>query len=134
MEIREAVDTWGQSDDRRRFPGCEFDPSAPGTTVLVWNVPDGEVMLSFNAETERLDSYRTSSRRFPTRAGVRVGDSFAVLKDSEGSILSPLDLGITSTPKDGYWYTGDPARAEQLFTIAGGKITMISGGFLPVCE
>ena len=134
MEIREAMNTWGQPDDRRHFPGCELDPSAPYSEVLVWNVPDGDVMLSFNAETERLDSYRTSSRKFPTQTGVRIGDSFAVLKGSEGAALSPLNLGIASTPKDGYWYTGDPTRAEQLFTVAGGKITMISGGFLPVCE
>lgn len=134
MEISEVVELWGKPDIQKRFPGCELNPDARDNIVSTWYVPDGEVLAAFDAETRRLVSYRTSSRSYPTRSGVRVGDSFAVLKGSEGTALMPLSLGATSTAQNGYWYTGDPARAEQLFSVAGGKVTMISGGYLPACE
>jgi len=134
MEIKEVVDLWGVPDKRNRYPGCEIDPNSSPVIVLTWNVSDGDVGTTFNANTERLDSYRTSSRRFPTSRGVRIGDKFAVVKGTEGSTLQPLSLGLESTALDGFWFTGDLGRAAQLFTIAGGKITTISGGYLPPCE
>lgn len=134
MEIEEAIDLWGPPNDRHRYPGCELDPSAPDNITLTWNAPDGEVILGFNGETKRLESYRTSSKHFPTKLGVRVGDSFAVLEGSEGAALTPVSLGVDSTKQDGYWQTGDPSRASQLFAIAGGTITMISGGVIRFCE
>jgi hypothetical protein len=135
MEISEVVELWGEPDNRERFPGCELNPSAPDVIGLNWNLPDGVTSLSFNADTERLDSYRTSSKSYPTRTGVRVGDEFAVLKDSEGTSLQPVSLGTeTATAQSGVWQTGDPAGASQLFDIAGGKITSITGGEIQFCE
>ncbi len=133
-EINEVVDLWGDPDQRNRYPGCEIDPNSSPVIVHTWNVADGDVGTTFDANTERLDSYRTSSRRFPTSSGVRIGDKFAVVKGTEGSTLQALSLGLESTERDGFWLTGDIGCAAQLFTIAGGKITTISGGYLPPCE
>lgn len=134
MEISEVVEIWGDPDDRNRYPGCEIDPNGAPVIVLTWNVADGDVSTTFNAQTERLDSYRTSSREFPTSRGVRIGDKFAVAQGTEGSMLQPLNLGLESTSRDGFWFTGDLGRAAQLFTVAGSRITAISGGYLPPCE
>lgn len=134
MEIEEVTALWGKPDERNRYPGCEVNPNATPIIVLTWNVPDGDVIAQFSASTERLDSYQTSSQRFPTKRGVRIGDRFEVVEGTEGSMLQPLNLGIESTPQDGYWFTGDLSRAAQLFAVAGGKITTISGGYLPPCE
>lgn len=127
---------FGKPDQERQTPGCELaGPNATPVLQWTWNLSNGAVMLDFDATTNQLISYRTTSRDLPTTAGVRVGDSYATLSDAYGATLKPLQLGSAKpTSASGSWYTGRQGKAWLLFTIAGGAIRTIQGGNIQICE
>jgi hypothetical protein len=131
----EVEELFGAPDQEDELPGCELaGPNATPVLQWIWNLEDGSASIDFDAATEKLMSYRTSSSDLPTTNGARVGDSFEALRGSYGPTLKPLDLGVPSTEREGPWYVGDPAKSWLLFTVAGGKIKTIQGGNLTICE
>ncbi len=130
----EAEDLFGPPDQQDQFSGCEFDPNSPATLQFRYDVPDGSLAINFEATSNEMVSYQTTSSQFPTTLGDRVGDSFQSLQDNWGSSLTALDIGAPSTPRAGYWVVRDSPEAELLFDISGSRIKSISGGYLPPCE
>jgi hypothetical protein len=75
--------------------------------------------------------------------GNRVNDSFQSVRDTWAASLRPLNLGIASTPRTGYWYVNDIGKhaapitsfpPKIVFSVAGGKVRSIAGGEVPICE
>jgi hypothetical protein len=126
---------FGKPDQEGQNPGCELaGPNATPVLQWTWNLSDGAVTLDFDATSNQLISYRTTSRDLPTTAGVRVGDSYGTLSDAYGATLKPLALGTPPTSESGLWFTGLQGKAWILFTIAGGAVRTIQGGDVQICE
>jgi hypothetical protein len=112
-----------------------------------WDQRNGSFSAYFDSSKRKLASYTTTSPNFPTTLGNRVNDSFQSVRDTWASSLHPLNVGVASTPQDGYWYVSDvgkngkPVAPEVtayspkiLYTVAGGHVRSIAGGEVPVCE
>ncbi len=131
----EAEEAFGGPDAEKELPGCELaGPNATPVLQWTWDLDDGSVSVDFDAGTEELISYRTTSASLPTANGARVGDTFQALRDAYGPTLRPLQLGAPPTPQAGLWYVGKPGKEWLLFQIAGGQVRTIQGGNVQICE
>jgi hypothetical protein len=134
MSTSEVRGLFGPPDKQRRSPGCELNAHAAPVLAWTWNAIGGTLSLDFDARQDSLMSYRTDSAEFQTADGISVGDSFASLRDAVGSSLAPLNLGASSTPKRGFWLVREGPGREILFSIDGGRVDMIQGGSVSICE
>jgi hypothetical protein len=132
--LDEAIAAFGEPAARERFPGCELDLEADPVVQLTYDLPDGELILTFAAASAELESYRTTSEQFQTALGDRVGDAYESVRDNWGNSLEPLSLGAPATPEEGFWFVEEARRSQLLFAISGGRVESISGGYLPPCE
>ncbi len=135
--VDDAIEVFGPPDDRKEVPGCELNTADPPKVQLSYNLPDGSLIVYFDATTAEMISYTTTSPRFPTYRGDRVGDQFASLEATWGTALKYLPVGsVVEPPADhsGYWEVKDTARSKLLFTVRADQVKSISGGFLPACE
>lgn len=108
----------------------------PALKTWEWNLPNGEIFISFRASNGRMIHYGTTSPRLPTSQGPRVGDSFSSLKDVWGTALEPVTLGSdTSNSTNGLWTVTDPSTKNSLlFRISDGTISTIWGGSSLIAE
>ena len=123
---------------RGGVPGCY------AATRWIWDLRNGSFSLDFDSSKRKLASYSTTSPNFPTLSGNRVDDSFQSIRDTWAAALRPLNLGIASTPRSGYWYVRDVGKhaaaritsfpPKIVYSVAGGKVRSIAGGEVPVCE
>jgi hypothetical protein len=134
MTTAQVRSLFGAPDRTKHFSGCPLYSGSTATLDWIWDLTDGGITLDFDAASGRLSSYRTTSPGFPTTIGNRVGDSFQSLHESWGTGLHPLSLGVPSTAQSGEWFVRDTPKAELLFSIRGGKVTTITGGYVPICE
>jgi len=136
MRTEEVAELFGEPDQEQKGPGCELAPKAKGALAWTYAVPDGEVILNFDAGSGQLGFYRTTSPSLQTTLGDKVGGSYDSLRRNWGSDLEPLPIGSGPTPKAGFWIvkdTDDP-RSALNFDIRGGKIAAILGGHIEICE
>jgi len=126
---------FGPPDAEREEVGCELaGPNAPKVLRWNWDLDDGAVRLEFDAPAQTLISYRVSTPSLPTANGVRVGDTYELLRQSYGPALKDLQLGAPATERVGLWYLGKLGKRWQLFDVAGGKVKTIQGGDIQICE
>jgi hypothetical protein len=131
----EVERAFGAPDRDRELPGCELaGPNATPVLQWTWNLSDGALSIDFDVSSRELISYRTTSAELPTTEGVRVGDSFEVLRQSYGGTLKGLPLGAPANERVGLWYVGKPAKLWQLFDVRGGQVKNIQGGDIQICE
>ncbi len=135
MTLEEVTALFDEPIELDRVSGCELDSEAGESQVAMWNLDDGAITLTFDAEDETLIGYSTDSASLETVDGARVGDSFEALSATTGGpALEPLDLGVPATPEQGIWFREQDEDSKLTFDIAEGKITRILGGYNPVCE
>ncbi len=129
----EVEELFGAADSEQTGPGCELAPDSPGALAWTYDLGDGTLILTFDAASGELGSYRSTSTSLKTTLGDTVGEEFTLLKQNWGSSLEPYPLG-QPTPKAGLYVVRDSAEEELLFDIRGGKIAGISGGHIEICE
>ncbi|MBA2763141.1 MAG: hypothetical protein H0U42_00435 [Thermoleophilaceae bacterium] len=135
MTLELVTGLFGEPAEIDRVAGCELDSEAGDSQVATWNVDEGTITLTFDADDERLVGYSTDSPSLETVDGARVGDSFGELSDTTGGpALEPLDLGVAATPEQGVWFREQDDDSKLTFDIAESEIKRILGGFNPVCE
>lgn len=134
MTTAAVRERFGEPDQVNRGPGCELNPDAGPETIWSWDLPEGEITLTFDRRTDELQSYTTTSPAFRTVDAIQIGDTFTSLKASAGGALKPLDLGAPSTRDAGWWYLERTPRSHLTFEITGGKVNRILGGYTPACE
>jgi len=127
--------------DRTRPAGV---PGCYAATRWTWDLRNGSFAIDFDPSQTKLVSYTTTSPAFPTTTGNRVDDSFQSIRDTWGPSLRPLNLGIASTPRSGYWYVRDVGKRASaritsfppkiVYSVAGGNVRLIGGGEVPICE
>jgi hypothetical protein len=134
--VADAIETFGPPDERKEVAGCPYKPDDPRKVQLSYGLPDGSLVVYFDAPTEEMISYATTSKRFPTFAGDRVGDPYASLESNWGTALEYVPLGVSEPPPDhsGYWEVKDTPRSKLLFDVSADRVKSISGGYLPPCE
>jgi TIR domain len=116
----------------------------PASTRWTWDLRNGSFSMDFDPSKRKLAFYRTTSPDFATTLGNRVGNSFQSIRDTWGAALRPMTLGTPATPRNGLWYVRDAGKdpgahvtsfpPELAYTVAGGAVTSIAGGDVPVCE
>ena len=129
----EVEELFGPADSEQTGPGCELAPDSPGALAWTYDLGDGSLILTFDAASGELGSYRTTSPSLKTTLGDSVGEEFGILQRNWGSSLEPYPLG-QPTAKAGLWVVRDSAEEELLFDVRGGKIAGISGGHIEICE
>jgi TIR domain-containing protein len=141
----------GESPDRVRAQFGPPDraqrsgvPDCYTATRWIWDLRNGSFSMDFDPSKRKLTSYSTTSPNLPTTTGNRVNDSFQSIRDTWAASLRPLNLGLASTPRSGYWYVKDVGKhaaaritsypPKIVYSIAGGKVRSIAGGEVPICE
>jgi hypothetical protein len=130
-EVREL---FGEPDREQTGPGCELAPDSKGALAWTYRLDDGIVVISFDAASGELGSYRNTGPGLETTLGDTVGEPFKALRANWGGSLEPLDLGTGPTAKAGIWLVKDGPEAELLFEVRGGRVAAISGGHIEICE
>ncbi len=129
----QVEELFGAADSEQTGPGCELAPDSPGALAWTYDLGDGTLILTFDAASGEMGSYRSTSTSLKTTLGDTVGEEFSLLKQNWGSSLEPYPLG-QPTPKAGLYVVRDSAEEELLFDVRGGKIAAISGGHIEICE
>ena len=129
----QVEELFGSPDSTQTGPGCELAPDSPGALAWTYELGDGTLILSFDAASGELESYRNTSPQLKTTLGDSVAEDFGILRQNWGSSLKPFPLG-EPTAKAGLWVVRDGAEQELLFEIFKGRVAVISGGDIQICE
>jgi hypothetical protein len=134
--VDEVTGLFGPPAEELTAPGCELaGPEAPESLIQTYELGDGELALTFNADTRVLDSYRSTTPDLETDKGDVVGDPFSAVRSNWGAELKPLLIGRDEPSETmGLWVVKGAAGAQLLFDIRGGDVASISGGDIQICE
>jgi hypothetical protein len=133
--VDEATELFGPPAEELTAPGCELaGPEAPEVRILTYELGDGELNLTFNADTGELESYRSTTPDLETERGDTVDEPFTSVKANWGAELKFLPIGTAKpTGASGLWVVGKTG-SQLLFDVRGGEVASISGGSIQICE